>query len=117
MVNPRDLRTSGPERSEKWHAIPNFHDPIASAVTADDLAHDGIRENPKPSAVADHPVTVASSAFGVTLGVRGAQSHFESSLSPELEDSIGMKLRTSGLDVDEIAPRENVYAPKAGLSS
>ena len=63
---------------------------------------------------AHHPVAVADDLGVLTLRVRRPHDDVDAGGRPASGDLGGMDLRAAGLDVIEVAPRQDVHPPQPG---
>ena len=79
------------------------------------LTEDSVGEDTESSTASYHSVAVPAGPLGMSLRVRRPHGDVETSLSPELENPIGVQFGASGFDVDQIAPGEDMNTAKARL--
>ena len=81
----------------------------------EDLADHRGGEHHEPTVLAHDVVAVAVTLVGVALGVGGAHHDLDARLGPQGEDLGGVDLGAARLDVDQVAPGEDVDAAETGL--
>ena len=108
MMDPCAARAPSPHRSEEGNPVPDLDDAVTGAQTPEHFADNCCGEHHEATVFADDSVAVSSAGVGMALGIGGPHRDIDSSLGPKSKDPGGVELRTSGFNIDEISPSENV---------
>jgi hypothetical protein len=113
VVQEDDTRAPVPQRAEERHAVPDLDEHVTGAGAPEQLGHRRPGEHHVAAGAADDLVAIAHVLDRLALGPRGAHGDLDACGRPQLRHLGDVQLGTAGLDVVEVAPREDVDAADA----